>query len=187
MTRPTTILYLAALLALAACQAKTDYGQSCKMIKPKGADPCELAHSNEKLCGVKVTELSSPAFDYLSLGNAECDDQVCLRSASSCAVDTDCPNDTGPCGADGTCTKQYAAPEDGSAVGYCTRDCQEDTDCEPDFRGQKGLLCQKLLFSESYIETLKAECETNPNCLYNDKFGGGISEKYCVKARPTSN
>lgn len=180
MTRPG-VLCIAALLALTACPAKTDYGQTCKMTKPKGAATCSVDIPNSPdLCGIGVGEVTSASFDYISLGNAECDDQVCLRTAIECTSDEQCPGQR-------TCKDNFCSYDDatnGNAVGYCTRGCLDNTDCQPDYEGGKSLECIDLLFSPEYIDLLKAKCDTDPDCLYSQIFGsGGVSSKYCLHPR----
>ncbi|HEY3449690.1 MAG TPA: hypothetical protein VGK67_25270 [Myxococcales bacterium] len=181
MTRPFGVLCLAALLALTACPAKTDYGQGCKMTKPKGAatEACVEIPNNDNICGIGVSELSAASFDYISLGNAECDDQVCLRTAINCTSEANCPNSL-PC-TNGYCS--YADETNGNAVGYCTRSCVDNTDCQPDYQGGKELVCTPLLFSKPYLDLLQADCATDANCLYNQIFGSGVSTSYCLRPR----
>lgn len=169
MTRPACLLGSVALLALTACPPKTDYGQTCKMTKP---------NPDGTTSTIQVSELTNSGFDYVALGSPECDDLVCLRSANACTGDVNCA--PGTC-TDAKCGDQYSDPADGSAVGYCTRGCLEDSDCEPDFDGKKTLKCQQLLMSEEQLTKLKAQCDTDPDCLYNQIFGSGASAKYCIK------
>ncbi len=176
MTRPLGALCLGALLALTACPAKTDYGQSCKMTKPKGDTNCVPLPSNDDICGIPVSEMPRADFDYVSLGNAQCDDQVCIRTSVACTSPDDCPEGR-------ACTNGFCAYDDetaGTGVGYCTRACVDDSDCLPDYQGGKSLTCTKLFFSPEYLAQLQAACSTDPDCLYNQIFGAGVQTKYCL-------
>ncbi|MGC4115159.1 MAG: hypothetical protein QM765_11230 [Myxococcales bacterium] len=191
MTRPFSVLVLVVvLLGLTACPATTDYGQTCQMNKPVDGGITPI---------LVDPDAKDPSFDYIALGAPECDDQVCLRSAFSCSEDADCDN--GSCGCPGgtqppcacaenkpkcgTCLTPYT-DIDNKAAGYCTRSCMDDTDCQPDYLGRKGLVCTQLLFSQDYLKALHDLCTspTDPTCLYNQLFGSsGVSPMYCLKPR----
>ena len=183
MIRSCRFLCLAALLALSACPASNDRGQVCKMTGPTvdgGSVP------------LPVSELNDPTKDYISLGSAECDDLVCVRSALACTTNADCP--TTPAGtkcnttthacevcdnqSPPVCTSPY--PElNGNPTGYCTSPCTENNQCN-DYQGKKTLECRQMLPSGSFLDTLKS---TNPD-LYNQTFGSGASSRYCLKRSP---
>lgn len=126
MTRAARLLLPAVLLALAlpACSAKTDIGQTCRMTKPCDPGPT---------CPILYSELTTDESDYIALGAAECDDLVCVRLADSSK------------------TPARTEPAD-EAIGYCARPCIDSMDCEYDWEGKKGLLaCEPLLLTDTSL------------------------------------
>ena len=150
--KPSASSLLALALFLApGCTPSTDLGQTCKMTKPpptEGGEPVEIDES----------EVGNTSVDYVALGSAECDDLVCIRTASS----NNPPNDAG------------------KARGYCTAPCIDETNCEYDYLGGRNkLTCARLLLSEEFIKALQQE---DPE-TFERVFGSSASAKYCILPR----
>lgn len=151
MVRVAPLFCLLPVLALFACQGERDLGQTCKMTRSSATE-------GEPPEQIPVDRVANPDLDYVSLGSAECEDLVCVRTAGS----------------------QNPEPEGDKARGYCTAPCIENTDCQPDFEGRQGALqCARMLLDQKYLDELKA---TSPE-TYERVFGSGASSKYCVKPR----
>jgi len=147
--RSAAVAFALGAIALAACRANTDLGQSCKLTQPCDAGTCAVAPD----------AVQNLLVDYIALGSAECDDLVCIRTASS----DNPPN------------------EQTEARGYCTAPCFGDAKiCSPDFQGHdKQLVCQRLLLDDAFLEELK---QNQPE-EYQRTFGNSASSTYCIKPR----
>ncbi|MBI5546601.1 MAG: adventurous gliding motility lipoprotein CglC [Deltaproteobacteria bacterium] len=164
MIRASTLVGLAAL-ALTACSATTDLGQTCKMTKP-----CKEAGCTKPVNILQSEVEKNTGLDYVALGSAECDDLVCIRTANSLNPDPVCPNE-----GDTTCPASERV-----AMGYCTSGCLDEANCRPDFQGKSDTMqCNQLLLSDSYLNQLKTE---DPD-TYNRVFGSGASANYCILPR----
>jgi len=116
---------VAAASALCACQ-DPDVGQKCDMplTAPDGG-PLDVVTppGSSTLC-------SGDRADYFRTGAVECDNLVCLRSATgSCAADT-----------------SLAAIRH-----YCSKACVSDKDC---FQSQTGLVCRQIVLDPAFLATL---------------------------------
>src|SRR3990172_8439436 len=66
--RSAAVAFALGAIALAACRANTDLGQSCKLTQPCDAGTCAVAPD----------AVQNLLVDYIALGSAECDDLVCI-------------------------------------------------------------------------------------------------------------
>jgi hypothetical protein len=117
-------LFLAtvASLTLAACQ-DADVGQDCDMTLAAPGGGALDVMTGGQLC-------SSERADYFRTGAIECDNLVCVRSA------------TGTCKADSALA---------SVRHYCSKACVSDRDC---FTGQTGLVCRQIVLDPVFLATL---------------------------------
>jgi hypothetical protein len=117
----------AAVLALSACQ-DPDVGQQCDMplTAPDGGPLDVTPPGSSTLC-------SSDRADYFRTGAVECDNLVCVRSATgSCAAET-----------------SLAAVRR-----YCSKPCVSDKDC---FQSETGLVCRQIVLDPAFLATLPTE------------------------------
>lgn len=128
MPRPSPLALLtsvALLLAAAACQT-ADVGQECRMnLKDSAGNPIDVEVDGGALC-------SPNRADFFRSGAIECDNLICLRSA------------TGACAGGDT-----AAPLD--VRYYCSKACVSDADC---FTSDTGLVCRRVVLDPSFIASL---------------------------------
>ena len=151
-----------------------------------------------------MSDTPNKQIDYIALGSPECDDQVCLRtgkpdltaSALPCSTAADCAGSM-DCSADGLCvyndacvdtTTTTCADTAKKAMGYCTKECINDSDCGVDYRGGNKMICRQLNFSPEFLAALKADCASDPParddpCTYNQMFGAGAASNYCIAPR----
>ena len=117
-----------AALALAACKQDPDVGQPCGMTLVDAAgSPIDVPAGQEgEYC-------SAVAADYFRTGATECDNLVCLRSA------------TGLCASD---------PQKVQVRRYCSKPCVSDDDC---FRSQTGLVCRSVVLDAAFLASLTPE------------------------------
>jgi hypothetical protein len=114
---------LAALL-LAACQS-ADVGQECRMtLENADGTPIDVL--------VGDATCSSNRADFFRSGAIECDNLICLRSA------------TGACAGGGTADPLQVRS-------YCSKACVSDADC---FSDETGLVCRPVLLDPSFVATL---------------------------------
>lgn len=137
-------LPLLGLLAFGGCKEATDFGAPCRIMVPKGDGTLEVVKSNDPRI--------DPRFDFLSSGNSDCENLLCLREAGVDYGESDA---------------------DGNAHGICSTPCIDVTDCgEP----EKALDCQKLGFDQEYLDKLK---QADPK-TFADYFGESASATYCI-------
>ncbi len=143
---PRALLLAVVVVALGACTPKTDLGQVCTMTKPCTGGICPMAAADLA---------NATTVDYMSLGSTECDDLVCVRTASE-------------------------DPVPATPSGLCTRSCINDDDCMYDANGNKGTFkCDQLLLSATFLEALK---ENDPE-TFDRVFGSSVSARYCIRPR----
>jgi len=114
---------LAALL-LAACQSP-DVGQECRMtLENADGTPIDVEVGGA-IC-------SDNRADFFRSGAIECDNLICLRSA------------TGACPGGGTVDPLQVRA-------YCSKACVSDDDC---FNSETGLVCRRVLLDPSFVASL---------------------------------
>lgn len=115
-----------AAAALVSCKQDPDVGQPCLMdLKDSADNPIDVPLGGE-LC-------SAVAADYFRTGAVECDNLVCIRSA------------TGLCAGD---------PQKVKVRLYCSKPCVSDDDC---FRSQTGLVCRSVVLDAAFLASLPPE------------------------------
>ena len=147
--RASLILMAAVGLGLWGCNPPVDYGNSCRLTRPQFPDGG----------GVQVIPAGDtsidPRFDFLSNGDSDCEDLVCIRQAG----------------------KDYSAQEqaanDQIARGECSTDCTGDEDCGDQARGLK---CTQVAFDQEFLQHL---CATDP-ATCQQYFGDSTSALYCT-------
>jgi hypothetical protein len=133
-------------LLLAACNPPVDYGQPCQLIRPAFPDGGGIA-----FIPVGDPEID-PRFDFLSNGDPDCEDLVCIRQAG----------------------KDYSAMEgNGNAHGECSTACIGDSDCGD---ASLGLTCSQLAFDQEFLDQLR----TQDPATYAEFFGDSASAHYCT-------
>jgi hypothetical protein len=149
---PTQRILLVATLCLwaAGCKETTDLDQRCRLMQPDPSD-------NTKLVILKDGDPSiNPAFDFISSGDSDCDDLVCIRLHNG--------NST-----------TYPPDESGNATGKCSRPCIEKGDCgEP----EKGLVCNQLGLDPDFINGLPPDIR--------QKYLGETGSLFCVNPNDES-
>ncbi len=124
-----TLAALAAL-ALAACQ-EPDVGQPCDLDVVAGSPPAAIDFRVE--AGVFC---SADAADYFRSGAFECDNLICIRSAT-----------------DAACTDAGAPPTFTLDVRkYCSKPCVSDGDCDND---RIQLVCRPIVLDSGYLAFLQ--------------------------------
>ena len=119
------VLSWLAAVALAACKQDPDVGQPCGMtLLDAGGTPIDVPAGQE---GAYCSAVSG---DYFRTGATECDNLVCLRSA------------TGLCTAD---------PQKVQVRRYCSKPCVSDDDC---FKSQTGLVCRSMVLDAAFLASL---------------------------------
>jgi len=172
-----TLAALAAL-ALAACQ-EPDVGQPCDLDVYAGSPPANIDYNVEQ--GVAC---SADAADYFRSGAFECDNLICIRSATA----ADCTVAGAPAGFDIDVRK------------YCSKPCVSDEDC---FTSETGLACRPIVLDSAYLasysaflrdciaaldagQPLPAGCPPNPRGTLA-LLGSVPSSNYCATPpRPSS-
>ncbi len=125
-----TLAALAAL-ALAACQ-EPDVGQPCDLDVYVGSPPASIDYDVQQ--GVAC---SADTADYFRSGALECDNLICIRSAT---------------GAD--CTDKANAPSTFKydVRKYCSKPCISDRDCKND---RIDLVCRPIVLDSGYLAFLQ--------------------------------
>jgi len=145
---------MACSLGVWACNPPVDYGNSCRLTRPQFPDGggIEFIKSGDSAIDSR--------FDFLSNGDPDCEDLVCIRQAG----------------------KDYTAQEtDGNAHGECSTNCLSDDDCGDQ---AKGLKCTQLAFDQEFLQNL---CATDPVTCH-EYFGDSTSALYCTDPNlPDSN
>jgi len=117
-------LPFATLLLAAACQSP-DVGQDCRMsLNNANGTPIDVT--------VDAALCSTNGSDFFRSGAIECDNLICLRSA------------TGTCSGGGAETPLQVK-------NYCSKACVSDADC---FTSETGLVCRRVLLDPSFIASL---------------------------------
>jgi hypothetical protein len=130
-----TLAALAAL-ALAACQ-EPDVGQPCDLEIVAGSPPAAIDFRVD--AGVFC---SADEADYFRSGAFECDNLICIRSATAAA-----------------CTDAGAPPTFPLDVRkYCSKPCVSDGDCKND---RIHLVCRPIVLSSGYLTYLQ-QCAADP-------------------------
>ncbi|MBS2029150.1 MAG: adventurous gliding motility lipoprotein CglC [Deltaproteobacteria bacterium] len=134
-------------LGIWGCNPPVDYGNTCRLTRPAFPDGGGIEFIKSGDDAVK-----NSAFDFLSNGDPDCEDLVCIRQAG----------------------KDYSAQEtDGNAHGECSTDCLSDDDCgDP----AKGLKCTQLAFDQTFLQNL---CSTDP-ATCREFFGDSPNALYCT-------
>lgn len=157
-----TIAALAAL-ALAACQ-EADVGQPCQL---------EVSNIDVTVSSSTGDYCSADAADYFRSGAIECDNLICIRSAT---------------GASCSDAVAYANGYTADIRKYCSKPCIADRDCEND---RIKLVCRAIVLDSGYITFLQW-CAANPGgtdpngvygtCPANAEalLGGIPSSSYCA-------
>jgi hypothetical protein len=145
---PRRLLWLLAALALTAvagCKETTDLDAPCRLMEP--ADD----QGNLKPIMANDSRIN-PAFDFLSSGNSDCENLVCIRLHGDPSKYDD---------------------SDGTAHGKCSGTCIDKGDCgEP----EKGLDCRALSLDQKFLDDLKK----NDPTTYQQYFGDIAGSLYCV-------
>jgi hypothetical protein len=119
-----------AALALSACQ-EPDVGQPCDLDVYAGSPPASIDFYLEP--GVAC---SADDADYFRSGVPDCDNLICIRSATGAA-----------CGNDGVAP---AYPLD--VRKYCSKPCVSDGDCDND---RIHLVCRPIVLDSGYLVFLQ--------------------------------
>lgn len=151
-----SLLLVALLGALAGCKETTDLGTPCILV---GKDP------NNPDASVPLKEGSiKPNRDYISFGALECDDKVCVR--------------------DSTFSRPEGATDDSDAIGYCSRQCVQNStigcpaaDPADDNNAARRLSCRALILDET---TLAAIRQADPE-TFRRYFGDTESPYFCAR------
>ena len=141
------LLALLAGLLLAACNPPVDYGQVCRLTRPTQADGGGLEY-----IPADDPALADADFDFLSNGDTDCEDLVCVRQHGKDFRSND---------------------EDGMAHGICSTPCIGDSDCGDQ---ASGLVCHQLAFDQAFLDQLR---ENDP-ATYEEYFGDSSSPNYCI-------
>jgi hypothetical protein len=150
MSRSALLLVALALLAQ-GCKDVTDLDDPCRLMRPDG---------DGGLVTIQVGDPNfNPNFDFISTGDSDCEDLVCVRIHN--------PSST------------FYDDSDGTLHGRCSNNCivdkgtNQSTDCgEP----EKGLQCVQLSFDQKFID---GYCKANPaDCKAT--FGDNTGATYCV-------
>lgn len=128
-----TLAALAAL-SLSACQ-EADVGQPCQLDVYSGSPPVNI---DAPVPGQQGTYCSADTSDYFRSGAIECENLICIRSATGAA-----------CAGSGSAFTGY--PDD--IRKYCSKPCVADRDCENDFI---KLVCRPIVLDSGYINFLQA-------------------------------
>jgi hypothetical protein len=137
-----------AVFAFGSCSESTDLGNPCRLMKPTG---------DGGLVPISVGDtIINNNFDFLSTGDSDCEDLICLRIH----------------GPDGGVNTAYD-DSDGIAHGSCSTGCIDKTDCG---ESSKGLVCQQLSFDQKFLDQLKS---ADP-ATYQEYFGDQATATYCV-------
>ncbi len=126
-----TLAALAAL-ALAACQ-EADVGQPCELDVYSGSPPVKIDYS---VPGQQGVYCSADAADYFRSGAIECENLICIRSATGAAC------------SDSSLATTY--PDD--VRKYCSKPCIADSDCKNDVI---NLVCRPVVLDSGYITFLQ--------------------------------
>ena len=162
LTRPLTVIALAAGLSILACSASTDLGSPCILVK-KNPDTTSSVQS------VPVTpDEITQGKDFISFGAVECEDLVCVL--------------------DGQHT-QNAINADGTVSGYCSRSCVpgSSTACTPqadpanDTNPDLAMSCRALFLDPA---TLGRICQSDP-AKCQQYFGSNSSPYFCARGSAT--
>lgn len=163
-----TLAALAAL-ALGACQ-EADVGQPCELDAYTGSPPVPVDKAVPDQQGVYC---SADTADYFRSGAIECDNLICIRSATGAACTGSGPDFT---------------PYPDDVRKYCSKPCIADRDCEND---RIKLVCRAIVLDPGYITFLQW-CAANPGgtdpngvygtCPANAEalLGGIPSSSYCA-------
>lgn len=115
-----------AVLALGACQ-EPDVGQPCQLDIFQAGLPIDVEGAGGQVC-------SDVAADYFRSGAIECDNLICIRSA------------TGACG-----DAAIAAANPLAIRKFCSKACVSDRDC---FSGETHLSCRQIVLDPVFIAGL---------------------------------
>lgn len=175
---PRAVLAAFSALALAACQEQ-DVGEPCDLDVLAGSplvpiDQPALDAGGQAVPGVACTTEAYLA-DFFRSGALECDNLICIRSATGAA-----------------CSDPALAPTWPKDVRkYCSRPCVSDQDCE---NGRIHLVCRPIVLDSGYLTFLQ-QCAANPGridpvygpCPPPDEvasrlalLGGVPSSNYCA-------
>lgn len=129
-------------LALFACQ-QPDVGDPCTLdvYTLQGSPPVLASIDHDVSDGVACTT-SAYAADFFRSGANECDNLICIRSATGAA-----------------CSDPPAASTWPLAVRkYCSKPCVSDKDC---FTSETGLVCRPIVLNSTYLVYLQ-QCAADP-------------------------
>ena len=146
-------LGLAASVALIACNVPTDLNNPCRLSEP---DP----NNDGGLIFILSTDTAtvSPDFDFISSGDSDCENLVCIRVAHPAMGFYD---DTTYWG--GRCSNNCIVDEANNHSSNCGE-------------AEKGLACRQLSLDQTFIDSY---CASNPaGC--QSTFGNDTSATYCV-------
>ena len=160
-------------LALAACQ-QPDVGDPCTLDVQAGTPLAPIDVDLEP--GVACTT-DAYAADYFRSGALECDNLICIRSATGAV-----------------CTDSTVAASDPKDVRkYCSKPCVSDSDCKND---RIHLVCRAIVLDSGYLaflqqcaaaqaagDPLPAGCPSDPQAALA-LLGGVPSSNYCATPRP---
>ncbi len=127
-----TLAALAAL-ALGACQ-EADVGQPCELDAYSGSPPANI---DVAVAGQPGVYCSADTADYFRSGAIECDNLICIRSATGAACTGTGPAFTG-------------YPDD--VRKYCSKPCVSDSDCKNDLI---DLVCRPIVLDPCYLAFLQ--------------------------------
>jgi hypothetical protein len=151
---PRTVLVIASLLALAACQ-DPDVGDPCKVgwgAEPKPDALCDPSGFERDPEVNRDVACFSVAADFFESGNFRCDNLVCIISPVAVAK-----------------TEYDRVP----GTGYCSKPCVSNQDC---FQSETGLVCRQMVLDEAFIKQL----EQNDPSLLQRYLGEVQFSSYCA-------
>ncbi len=168
-TAPRATLAALSALALAACQ-QPDVGDPCTLDVQAGTPLAPIDKDLEP--GVACTT-DSYAHDYFRSGAYECDNLICIRSATGAACTSTADATTYPL----------------DVRKYCSKPCVSDSDCKND---RIQLVCRTVVLDPAYLvflqqcasaqaagQPLPAGCPPDPQATLT-LLGGVPSSNYCA-------
>lgn len=161
---PRHAILLSAAFLLGGCEVVTELGKPCALVRR--ATDAELEAGSDRAVLLKERELTAGQ-DFISFGSLDCEEQVCVRDAST------------PAGSD---------PE-AVALGYCSRPCIEDsnscevTNEEVDDALRERMTCRRMMLDDEALNRLKA---SDPEA-YRRMFGTYENSSFCAGRLTTTS